>query len=244
MDFEESLKNQYYFYHPNLEDYLDIQGALAFQLFKVLRLKPSSQIILSNGLGKKALYNIKELSKNSALLEKLEEKTEKPLFSLNLICALLKKDKNEWLLQKATELGIKQVCFFQGDYSVNRIETLQKKEERLLKITQEAMEQSKNAFLPQISFSSSLKEALKNFKIQNTFYADLHTENTLYSVAEQKKLEEINFIIGAEGGLSESEEKFLTEQNIQKVWLSPSILRAETAAVCALSQARLVCKNC
>lgn len=74
---------------------------------KVLRFRPGQEVILFDGQGTERLYNLNELSATVANLELVSELTTKlPSKEVTLLWSLLKKDKNDWVLQKATELGV------------------------------------------------------------------------------------------------------------------------------------------
>lgn len=203
--------------------------ALLHQWSSVLRFDLGREIELFNG--KSAfMYRLSSLSKNEARLEKLHDvNVLKPSRELYLCFSLLKKDKNEWILQKGTELG---VSHFVPVISA-RTEKTGWNEERAEKIVIEAAEQCGRTDVPSIISPTKLK------MVQESLPKDVK----LY-VAEQSNLKPqtskiqnpVGILIGPEGGWTDGEKNYFSENDIETVSLSEFTLRAETAAITAVSK--------
>jgi 16S rRNA (uracil1498-N3)-methyltransferase len=152
---------------------------------------------------------------------------------LILIQALIKPQKAEILLQKSCEIGVSKILFVRMKRSVFTIDSYFKKRERFENILIDAIKQSHNLFLPKILFFNSIEKAISDLKGEKIcFYEKC---DNLYDFSDINFSEDVNFIIGPEGGITSDEVSFLGKNNFIFSSLSPNILRAETAAIYALS---------
>lgn len=151
--------------------------------------------------------------------------------------ALAKSDKNEFVIQKATELGAKRVVLFQGKRSVVKFsnEDFKRKEARYISIAKEASEQCHRQFIPEIKYVDSIKGVKDYLAELNLFAYELEAGQASDIESLVKSHQSISVIIGPEGGFDESEVSFLKELEFTPISLGKRILRCETAAVYALS---------
>lgn len=172
--------------------------------------------------------------------EQLEQCTELPV-QITIASGLLKNDKYEWMIQKATELGAYRFLPFISDHTVIKLDEkkMAKKVERFQKIIKEAAEQSYRQMIPEIKVvknSTALTALLDDYDVVLVAYEE-SAKNGETSTLNQtlKRLEsgtKVIVIFGPEGGLSETEIK---EFNAPTIGLGPRILRAETAPLYLLS---------
>lgn len=175
-------------------------------------------------------------------VERLDLQTELP-FNITICSGLIKGDKYEWLLQKATELGATSFVTTQMDRSVVKLneQKAAKKVERWQKIVKEAAEQSYRQVIPQVKFISNLHEIydmISQYDCVLMAYeaAAKKNERALF----KQQLRQLNrgshvlLLFGPEGGFSD-DEIALFENVAKSVGLGPRILRAETAPLYALS---------
>ena len=230
------IKNQYYFYYPELLPKMQLDGQLTHQLRKVLRLRPKAQIVLQDGRGSQGLYEILCLEETAAV-ELIKKITRPSQPALILVQSLLKKDKTEWILQKATELGVSEIWLWESKYSEQTIKSFEAKLPRLQKIVQEAFEQSRSFYLPRIIL----------FPNRDKVFAALHHQYQVYLLdpdAQQTFLDVHDLpaylLSGCEGGFDPGELKaFSTLARLCPIRLSSQTLRAETASLAALAQLKL-----
>ncbi|WP_251520420.1 MULTISPECIES: 16S rRNA (uracil(1498)-N(3))-methyltransferase [Staphylococcus] len=195
----------------------------------------------------KQVYECKIIDMNDNGVEiilenKIDIDTELPQ-EVTICSGLIKADKYEWLLQKATELGASQFIATAMQRSVVKLNNnkVAKKLDRWEKIIKEAAEQSYRLTIPKINYASNLKEIYGS--IEEYDYVLIAYENAA------KDGENINFksiikqfsygdrilvIFGPEGGLTE-EEISLFDNKANQIGLGPRILRAETAPLYVLS---------
>lgn len=168
--------------------------------------------------------------------KKLETKDDfmKPV---TLILPILKEQKMDFILQKATELGVMEIIPVTMKRSLVKVEPnkIDRKLERWQKIMKEASEQCKRQEIPILHSIQTLKEieTLKGVKIicstkeqENTFKKFLQTT---------PNYDKLIIVIGPEGGLDDMEELKLIEHGFIPVTLGPRIMRVETVPIYLLS---------
>ena len=157
---------------------------------------------------------------------------------VTLLFALTKGDRTDLVVQKATELGVKRIALIQSERTVVRYEEkdIAKKCARYQKIMKEASEQSHRLIVPEMMGIFNLKKLPKEV-FSNLNYVgyekDASDVNGMFANFDKKK--SITILIGPEGGFSEEEINNLVKQGFIRTSLGKRILRAETAAMYALS---------
>ncbi|MBA8771685.1 16S rRNA (uracil(1498)-N(3))-methyltransferase [Staphylococcus coagulans] len=163
--------------------------------------------------------------------------------SITICSALIKGDKYEWLLQKATELGASAFITTQMDRSIVKLnkQKADKKVERWKKIVKEAAEQSYRQIIPEVNFTSNLKDIygmINQYDCVLMAYEASAKENERAffktKIQQLKPGARVLMLFGPEGGFSD-EEVAAFEKVATCIGLGPRILRAETAPLYALS---------
>jgi 16S rRNA (uracil1498-N3)-methyltransferase len=211
-------------------------------LIRVLRKKEGEKIKLIDGKGKEYEGEIVEIIKKRKKIKvrvkllKILREENPSLIKIVAFIPLLKGDKTEFLIEKGVELGINEFIPFQSDYSV--VKASSKLEERLKIKAINALKQSGRLYLPEIKSPV----ILRNFLSENPFPSSLKIvalpEKGIFLEKLIEKLinsKEIVLISGPEGGFSKEEEKLLKEKNFVPLFLSPYILKAETASLSLMS---------
>lgn len=229
-----------------------IGGDTARQINRVLRMQVGDEICLLDGLGWEYLVRITGFTKDEVVgvvLERMEGRGE-PAYKVGLYLSLLNKaDKFEWALQKCTELGAHSFTPVRAAHSIADVPG-QSKVERWERIIQEAAEQSGRALLPRLYETITLSQALEAeaHRLSSlphgehiTVMPSLGAERSLGDVLaglewdKGKSMGTVSIIIGPEGGFSDGELREAEEAGVALVTLGPRTLRAETAAVAALT---------
>ena len=202
-------------------------------LAKVMRVKVGESFSLFNKSGEWEA-KINEILKGIVeftVLKKLREKdNEKNIW---LAFAPIKSNFFNFMIQKATELGVTKFVPIITDRTIVRKINY----ERIEKIIIEASEQSNRIKVPKVEKTQNLNLFLKNnnHKI-NIIFGDLNTENQNLDPKIKKENKPICIIIGPEGDFTESErEQILNFKNVQSLKINNNILRTETAAISAIS---------
>ena len=163
------------------------------------------------------MFTVKE--KTTALLQK------KKVF---LIQSIIKKDKFEWIAQKATELGVTDIIPVISERSEKR----GLDEKRLQKIIIEATEQSGWGRVPTLHEITSLEEVLQKLEGQKVSVYALDMDGTAY----EKEQGSVAICIGPEGGWGEQDKKICEKYSVKSISIGESVLRAETAAIIGVYQ--------
>lgn len=205
-------------------------GDILNQWLRVLRLEPNDEVILINGQNKEARVKLLEINKDFAQGEILEIKDNdsEPLLYTTLYCSLLKKDNFEWVIQKATEVGIKEIVPLITKHTIK----LNINRNRLEKIAQEAAEQSGRGTIPLINNPIHFKIAL-SFAQNNDLNLFFDPTGNTFRKYLIKNKHKIGVFIGPEGGWDEEEIILAKNNNCIIASLGKLILRAETAAIIA-----------
>ena len=202
-------------------------------LAKVMRAKVGESFSLFNQSGEWEA-KINEILKGIVeftVLKKLREKdSEKNIW---LAFAPIKSNFFNFMIQKATELGVTKFVPIITDRTIVRKINY----ERIEKIIIEASEQSNRIKVPKVEKTQNLNLFLKNNNNKiNIIFGDLNTENQNLDPKIKKENKPICIIIGPEGDFTESErEQILNFKDVQSLKINNNILRTETAAISAIS---------
>lgn len=202
--------------------------SLLWQWNKVLRFRENEEVILFDGVQTDRRYKIVKLDKTEAhlvLVTELERNI--PSRHVYLLWSLLKKDNNEYILQKATELGITNFVPLISDRTIKREFNF----ERAQKIVLEAAEQCGRSDIPHVREPLHLAKALEEYSDKVTLYV-CHQGSKKAELAEGR----LGVIIGPEGGWSDDELALFQAGSYRHIDLSQFTLRAETAAIVAASK--------
>ena len=204
---------------------------------KVLRLRAGDEVVLFDGEGEEYHAAITSLSPGEISLTLLQKpslvSTESPL-KIILGLGLLKSTKFDWLIQKATELGVSEVVPFYSLRVVPRWEESRSRSRQLRweKVASEAARQCGRAMVPRVHSPRSFAEAL-DMRFENTTRVFLWEKERTGSLKDAlvHPTSRIYALVGPEGGFSEPEALQAQEAGFRPIGLGPRILRAETAGI-------------
>lgn len=228
---------QRYFSKERLDNKLVLNDDDLYHIRTVMRMKDNDEIIVV--YEKKAylccLENVKEniqiLIKNE--LEKVDYKTP----NITLIIPILKEQKMDLVLQKATELGVTEIIPIITKRSIIKLneKDYDKKLTRWSRIVKEAAEQSHRIDIPNITTIKTIQEL---DKIEGKSYVcstKEKTKNIKLIMKNVKSCDKINLVVGPEGGLDIEEENLLNKLGFESITLGNRILRVETVPLLLLS---------
>ncbi|HEX6997312.1 MAG TPA: 16S rRNA (uracil(1498)-N(3))-methyltransferase [Gammaproteobacteria bacterium] len=222
---------------------LSLGEAEAHYLGNVLRLRVGERVVAFNGRGAERGAVVSRLTRRGAELG-LEESLDplpEPALALTLVQALIKSDAMDWIVQKATELGVRRIAPVYSDFSVVKLERgrAERRVEHWARIARSACEQSGRHRPPLVEAPAPLAERLAAVPAGEARFAlvpgarltpeGLPPSGTAVAVA-----------VGPEGGWSERDLRDIEAAGFVGVAVGPRVLRADTAAItaCALLQAR------
>jgi len=207
-------------------------------LANVLRLSTGSKISLFNEEFGEWVGELIELTKKLGVIRINHQlKPSKMEYGVWLAFSPLKKSRTDFIVEKATELGIERLIPVFTEFTVpSRVNLL-----RLSAVAREAAEQCGRLSIPLMRKTFSLTEFIKWWPIDRLLFYGDETGNgvSLKAAIEEKKIEgnkNCGFLIGPEGGFSQYEHANLSSiSRFQAIDLGPRVLRAETAAIAAIS---------
>lgn len=204
--------------------------ALLKQWNKVLRFRDGQEVVLFDGIKSERLYRIESINMDQAHLHLITEIDRKlPKQHIYLLWSLLKRDNNDLVLQKATEIGITNFVPLITDRTIRTNFNIK----RARKIVIEASEQSGRSDIPFVREPIKLDTAFKEL-----------TEKVEFIVAQQGSPDEFEIdsnkkyaaLVGPEGGWSDQELEKFKNLNLQTLNLGDFVLRGETAAIAVSSR--------
>ncbi|HEV2973037.1 MAG TPA: 16S rRNA (uracil(1498)-N(3))-methyltransferase [Pirellulales bacterium] len=230
------------FFHPSLAGHgsISIEGTEAHHLIHVLRAKPGLEVILFDGSGAEFLARVERVERSTvrlAVVESREVDRELPV-SVTLGVALPKGDRQRWLVEKATELGITRLTPLvtaRGVAQPTR-ETLRRLERAVI----EASKQCGRNRLMQIAVPVCWSDFLLAAGSATKLFADPGGSALSIDLLSQFSAAlEILLAIGPEGGLTDAEVDEAVGTGWQAVDLGRRILRIETAAIALVAAVTL-----
>ncbi|MDR0348764.1 MAG: 16S rRNA (uracil(1498)-N(3))-methyltransferase [Tannerella sp.] len=221
------------FYAPDIMQSFILPEEESAHAIRVLRMKEEDKITLTDGKGFFYLSEIVSAHPKRVEVRILKQWTQERLrpFYLHLALSPTKHMvRMEWLIEKATEIGIDAVTFLQCRFSERRII---KTTARLEKIMISAMKQSQKASLPLLTGMTNFNDLIKQPFDGRKFMAHCETKDRLLLKQIYRPGEKVLILIGPEGDFSAEEIRLSLRHGFEPVSLGKSRLRTETAALAA-----------
>lgn len=203
----------------------------ARHLRDVLRLKPGDEVYVFDGLGHEFRSTVSNIKRDVAELSidaEVEPAKPESHLQLNLGVALLKGEKFDLVVKKATELGVTKITpliTHYADIHLRDASDATKRVTRWQRIAIEASKQSGRAFVPEIS----LPVAFEKVEAEGT--GVMFSERGGESLESLQATNSITALVGSEGGWADEEIESAQARGLHVVTLGGRILRAETAAI-------------
>jgi len=215
-----------------------VEGEEARHLTRVLRVEPGQRYEISDNRNV-YLAEIETARKEHVMFRTLEKLPPEPeRVHITLAMALIKFEHFEWTIEKSTELGVEEIVPVETVRSERGLErAASKRLERWRRIALEASQQSRRAHLPEVAEPGSLAEVLSR-TADYRFVLDEQPGGAPLSAAVPARRDvsdRVALLVGPEGGWTEEERARFALARWTPVSMGPLILRAETAAIAALS---------
>jgi 16S rRNA (uracil1498-N3)-methyltransferase len=211
----------------------EIRGDDAKHLTRVLRVEPGHIYEISDN-SQKYLAKVAEAHKESVrfvIEERLEALRESP--EITLYAAIIKFEHFEWGIEKATELGVDRIVPLVTARTEKGLEkAVPKRLERWRKIALEASQQSRRAFLPEVTAALPLRNAVASARGTRLFLDEARTGAFLKPASSPAP---VAVFLGPEGGWTDDERTLAASQSLTSITLGPRVLRAETAWLACLA---------
>lgn len=208
-------------------------------------MQPGDLLLLMDGSGREYLAELRAIGEAGVSGTVLEERAAsgEPAVHLTLYQCALKNDRMEWVLQKGTELGVSRFVPVVSERTIVRpADKVARKANRWRTILREAAEQSRRGRIPALSEPLTWPEAVAHPGPDEVRLVpwerpggSISLVKAVHAAAESGTPAAVALLIGPEGGISEAEMDVALAQEWNAVTLGPRILRAETAALAAVS---------
>lgn len=223
-----------------IDQHITISGEDVRHIATVLRMKTGDELLLCDGKGTEYSVKIAQVSKSEITTDvnaRSMREIRYPLITLGQ--GLPKFDKMDWIVQKATELGVAAIAPLVTERSIVKIKDEEKRVSRWRKIAREAAMQSNRADIPAVGRIVSFNDFLQTPNSElSTLFLFPWEEGTVPIkgiLRANPGITRIIVLIGPEGGFSGQEARKAKEKGFHPVSLGQNILRTETAAIAVLS---------
>lgn len=217
----------------------ELTGDRARYIGRVLRLSPNDVLTLFDGRGGEYRATILSVGKNNVMLsvsEHIPRDVESPL-AIHLLQGISRGERMDFVMQKATELGVRQITPMITAYSVVKLEPkrAEKRQHHWRGICASACEQSGRNVLPQIDSPLPLRTWLgENLDTPGKrLIMRPGVENSIRSV--DSNVQQLTLLIGPEGGFSDVEYELAESTGFSAMGFGKRILRTETAALAVIT---------
>lgn len=225
--------HRFYVYDTELvQNFWLNDSALYHQWTKVLRFETGREVALFNNHRQERLYRIVKIGDAAINIELITETEPKvPKNELYLCFSLLKKDKNDWVLQKCTELGVSHFIPIISE----RTEKTGFDAERAEKIVIEASEQCGRSDIPRVREPIHLEKVIEELSGKAELFVAEQGSPYHFSNLKPHALRPVGVLVGPEGGWTDSEKQLFVNKGLKHLALCEFTLRAETACIVATS---------
>ncbi|MCL2566630.1 MAG: 16S rRNA (uracil(1498)-N(3))-methyltransferase [Alphaproteobacteria bacterium] len=239
------IKTRLFINAPLKENSSQKIGGASFHHLSVLRIKMLDYISVFNASGE-FLAQVSAMGKKELTVNVLQLIKAPALKNchLHLAYAPLKKDANDFVLEKSVELGVHEITQVITAFTTNKPVDIEKSSQKLILSSQ----QCERLDVPVINHSLNLEKFLDKYKNQQIFWLYERSNGITMSqyLLNNKEThnKEIIFLVGPEGGFSSDEVNFLQSIDyVKQVHFNTNILRAETACLAALINFQIISCN-
>jgi 16S rRNA (uracil1498-N3)-methyltransferase len=215
----------------------ELLGDDARHLTRVLRVEPGQRFEISDNRAA-WLAEVAE-AHGSRVVFRVIEPVESPAspVRLTLIAAIVKFDRFEWIVEKATELGVERILPMEAARTEKGLfEASRKRAERWRRIARESSQQARRANIPEILPAVPFENCLAEPADYRYFMEEAGAPPLLSVLPERRTAADcVAVMLGPEGGWTDGERRLAAGAGWLPVSLGPLVLRTETAAAAALA---------
>jgi len=219
---------------------ITLSGGDVRHISTVMRMKPGEALLLCDGAGTEYHVQILQVG-SSEIVTEIKERSLREIHGprITLGQGLPKSDKMDWIVQKATELGVSNILPLVTERTIVKIRDEEKRTMRWQKICHEAAMQSNRPDIPHMENIQFFKDYIRTLNPEPRTLLLIPWEEGTRPIKDVLQAEQgarnIIVLIGPEGGFSAAEAALAQTKGFQAVSLGPNILRTETAAIAVLS---------
>lgn len=215
----------------------ELLGDEARHLTRVLRVETGQRFEISDNRTV-WLADVTE-ARGARVVFRVVERLESPTapVRITLVAALVKFDRFEWMVEKATELGVERILPMEAARTEKGfLEASRKRVERWRRIARESSQQARRVSVPEILPAASWERCLAEPADYRYFLEEAGARAFLAALPESRTAtDHVAVMLGPEGGWTEDERRLAAAAGWLPVSLGPLVLRAETAASAALA---------
>ena len=226
-----------FFIDPPRNGLAELHGEEARHLTRVLRVEPGQRFEISDN-HTAYLAEIAEARGERVVFRILEAlPAPEPLVSIALLASIVKFDRFEWIVEKATELGVERILPVAATRTEKGLfEASVKRSERWMRIARESSQQSRRLRMPEILPAVRFERAIAESAEYRCFLDEAAAAPLLATLPPERRVtDRIAVLLGPEGGWTEAERELAIGSGWRAVSLGSQILRTETAAVAGLA---------
>ena len=218
---------------------LALTGSAARHLSSALRMSVGQEITLFNGLGGEFSATLTATAKSQvdvSLGDCREIDRESPL-KLHLAIAVSRGERMDWIVQKATELGVTEITPLFSERTEVKLngERLEKKLRHWQQVSISACEQCQRNRVPIINNALTLDQWLSHSREDSEQLKLVLHHRSDTTLAQHQPPESACLLVGPEGGLSDNEISRAMDKGFAPLTLGPRVMRTETAPLAAIS---------
>ncbi len=235
-----SYKAKIRLYFPgklSLKNEVKLENKQVHYLINVMRKKIDDTVLVFNDVNGEFLAKISKIYKKTIIIDLIKKTREVQVENdIWVLFALVKKTPTEYIVQKATELGVSKIIPVITERTITKNLNLK----RMKDIAIESSEQCERITIPKVCALQKLKDVIEFWDNKRIIYFGDETIRNNNSVKQNyQNLPSKSFgaiLVGPEGGFSASETSYLREKDfIKPIDLGPRILRSDTAVIASLS---------
>lgn len=231
------------FFGEKKNDKIVITGEEYNHLRNVLRLNVGDEILVSLNDENEYACEITSFGRNDAVCKIIGSKPcdGNPKKNIVIFQAITKRPKFEFIVQKATEIGITKIVPFVSEFVIAKV--TENKMDRLESIAMNACKQCERTIMPIIDKPKNIDEVIASFKDFDLILFANERADKGEAIANLDKYKNIAIIVGSEGGFSQKEKEKFIEAGATSISLGRRIYRCETASVAMMSLVSILSGN-
>ena len=231
------------FFGEKKNDKIVITGEEYNHLRNVLRLNVGDEILVSLNDENEYACEITSFGRNDAVCKIIGSKPcdGNPKKNIVIFQAITKRPKFEFIVQKATEIGITKIVPFVSEFVIAKV--TENKMDRLESIAMNACKQCERTIMPLIDKPKNIDEVIASFKDFDLILFANERADKGEAIANLDKYKNIAIIVGSEGGFSQKEKEKFIEAGATSSSLGRRIYRCETASVAMMSLVSILSGN-
>ena len=231
------------FFGSRKNDLIYIEGEEYNHLKNVLRMNIGDVVLVSLNDNFQYSCEISKFEKNRAVCKIIgqEECIANPQKNIVIFQAITKRPKFEFIVQKATEVGITKIVPFVSDYVIAKM--TENKMDRLQSIAMNACKQCERTIMPIIDKTRTVKDVLNAIKDFDLVLFANERADKGEKIKDLSKYQNIGIIVGSEGGFTQKEKEDFIKAGAVSISLGRRIYRCETASVAMMSLVSILSGN-